>query len=39
MNLTDAAIFALDAYNRSDAPGGLEVPFGADIVLELNPTS
>ena len=33
MNITSAALFALDAYNRADPPDGLEEPFGATVIL------
>ncbi|MDC9824833.1 DUF2974 domain-containing protein [Devosia sp. ZB163] len=34
MNITSAALFALDAYNRANPPDGLEVPFGATVILD-----
>jgi Ca2+-binding RTX toxin-like protein len=33
MNITSAALFALDAYNRAGASDELDIPFGADLVF------
>lgn len=35
MNIQDAALFALDAYNRWEAPDDLAVPFGAKLVDQV----